>query len=86
VFIPTIEIVKTKASFLGIEVVTGNYADFFKNHDPKDFFGIIVQTPDRKGVLHDFTVFFNEFDKAQSKTIKCVASDLLALTLTKPPG
>lgn len=71
---------------MGIEVLVGNYVDFFKNQDPKDFFGVVVQTPDRKGILHDFTNFFSEIDKSQSKTIKCVASDLLALTLTKPPG
>jgi glycine cleavage system protein P-like pyridoxal-binding family len=45
-----------------------------------------VQTPDAKGIVHDFTQFFNKIDESQSRVIKVVASDLLALTLTKAPG
>ena len=45
-----------------------------------------MQTPDSKGVLHDFTELFNRIDESQSKVVKVVASDLLALTLTKAPG
>lgn len=36
------------------------------------------------GKLHDFTETFNKL--SESKVIKVVASDLLALTITKPPG
>ena len=46
----------------------------------------MVQTPDAKGILHDFTQFFNQVDESQSKIVKVVASDLLALTLSKAPG
>jgi glycine dehydrogenase len=44
----------------------------------------LVQTPDANGSLHDFTETFNKL--SESKVIKVVASDLLALTITKPPG
>ena len=69
-----------------IEVVIGQYSEFFSNNNPKDFFGVIVQTPDAKGILHDFTDFFRQIDSSESGVTKVVASDLLALTLTKAPG
>jgi glycine dehydrogenase len=57
-----------------------------QKHSPADFFGIVVQTPDAKGILHDFTQFFTKIDESQTKVVKVVASDLLALTLSKAPG
>ena len=44
----------------------------------------MVQSPDVNGILHDFTELFKKL--SETKTIKVVASDLLALTITKPPG
>jgi glycine dehydrogenase len=44
----------------------------------------LVQSPDVNGILHDFTELFKKL--SETKTIKVVASDLLALTITKPPG
>ena len=57
-----------------------------QKHSPADFFGIVVQTPDAKGILHDFTQFFTKIDESKTKVVKVVASDLLALTLSKAPG
>jgi glycine dehydrogenase len=54
-FVPTQAVIQTKAKFLNLEVIVGKYSEFFTKHNPKDFFGVIVQTPDSKGVLHDFT-------------------------------
>ncbi len=45
-----------------------------------------MQTPDSRGVLHDFSEFFKQIDSSKSEVVKIVASDLLALTLTKAPG
>jgi glycine dehydrogenase len=45
-----------------------------------------VQTPDAKGVLHDFTEFFGQIDASKTGVVKVVASDLLSLTVTKAPG
>lgn len=86
VFKTTLAVIQTKASFLNIEVVIGNYTDFFKNYSPKEFCGVIVQTPDSKGILHDFTDFFSQIDASQSKITKVVASDLLAMCITKSTG
>lgn len=46
----------------------------------------MVQTPDSRGVLHDFTEFFGRINSTENGVTKVVASDLLALTLTKAPG
>jgi glycine dehydrogenase len=86
VFTPTKAVIETKAKFLNLDVVVGKYSEFFDKYQPSEFFGIIVQTPDSKGVLHDFTQFFNKIDESQTKVVKVVASDLLALTLIKAPG
>lgn len=86
VFIPTQSVIQTKAKFLDIEVIVGKYADFFVSNKPEEFFGVIVQTPDSRGVVHDFTEFFSKIDKNGDKIVKVVASDLLALTLNKAPG
>jgi len=45
-----------------MEVIVGKYSDFFTTHNPSEFFGVVVQTPDSKGVVHDFTEFFKKID------------------------
>ena len=64
VFIPTQAVIQTKAKFLNLEVVVGKYTEFFDKYTPEEFFGIIVQTPDAKGILHDFTELFGKIDKS----------------------
>lgn len=86
IFAPTQSVIQTKAKFLNLEVIVGKYTDFLKNHNPHEYFGVVVQTPDAKGILHDYTDFFTEIDNTKSHVVKVVASDLLALTLTKAPG
>ena len=44
-----------------------------------------MQSPDNKGVLTDFTEFFKQLDEKKQNTVKVVASDLLALTISKAP-
>jgi glycine dehydrogenase len=36
--------------------------------------------------LTDFTEFFKQLDEKKNNTVKVVASDLMALTITKSPG
>ncbi len=55
-------------------------------YSPKEFCGVIVQSPDAKGILHDFTELFNQIDASKCGVTKVVASDLLAMCLTKSPG
>ncbi len=80
-FPQTIDVVKTRATPLGIKVLIGNH----KNLElTEDMFGTLVQYPSGNGEIYDYK---NLFDEAHSKDIyNIVAADILSLTLLKPPG
>jgi glycine dehydrogenase len=77
----TIDIVKTRAKPLGIEVVVGDHRTFAVG---ENCFGVLVQYPDTTGSIHDFEKFFGAAHAAGAFTI--VAADLLALALLRAPG
>ncbi len=76
-----IEVVRTRAKALGIEVVVGDHESFKFNNK---VFGALVQYPDTFGAIHDFAPFVEKAHVAGAMV--AVATDLLALTLLKPPG
>ncbi|MEO1005717.1 MAG: aminomethyl-transferring glycine dehydrogenase [Cyanobacteria bacterium J06638_38] len=77
----TIEVVKTRALPLGIEVIIDNYANF-------DFstpiFGALLQYPTTDGNIHDYRTFIAKVHEA--KALATVAADILSLALLTPPG
>jgi len=78
----TISCVETRAGPFGIkiEIVDINTVDF----SGKDIGGIIFQYPDTEGSIHDFSEVVN---KAKANgTLTICATDLMALTILKPPG
>jgi glycine dehydrogenase len=77
----TIEVVKTRALPLGIEVVVADAASF--RFGP-EVFGALVQYPASDGAVDDPTVLIAKAHAAGALVV--VASDLLALTLLKSPG
>ncbi|HUG12651.1 MAG TPA: aminomethyl-transferring glycine dehydrogenase [Opitutaceae bacterium] len=77
----TIDIVRTRAQPLGIVVTVGDHASF---KPTAECFGVLVQYPDTTGSIHDFGAFFEAAHAAGAYTI--VATDLLALTVLRPPG
>ncbi len=77
----TIEVVKTRAKALGIEVVVGSHETIAFS---EKVFGALVQYPDTFGAIHDFAPFVEKAHAAGAMVT--VATDLLALTLIKPPG
>ena len=77
----TIDIVKTRAKPIGLEVVVGDHRTFAID---ATCFGVLVQYPDTTGSIHDFEKFFAAAHAAGAFTI--VATDLLALTLLRAPG
>ena len=80
-FPQTIDVVKTRAVPVGIEVVVG---DTNTLHLDDSFFGALIQYPDINGEVVDYKNFVAA---AHSKEIQVVvASDLLALALLTPPG
>ncbi|HIF5876522.1 TPA: aminomethyl-transferring glycine dehydrogenase [Vibrio parahaemolyticus] len=76
----TVEVVKTRAKFIGFEVLVGS----LESLPEQDVFGALVQYPSTTGEVRDLT---DIIAKAQAnKTLVTVATDLLASTLLKPAG
>jgi glycine dehydrogenase len=80
-FSQTIDVLKSRAEPLGIEVVVApvDTAEF----DDR-LFGLFVQTPDARGAVHDFRHLVARAH--QSSLLVGVATDLLSLALFTPPG
>jgi glycine dehydrogenase len=79
----TVDVVKTRCEPLGLDVIVGDWQTF----DPAaadHLFAVIVQYPDTRGRIDDFSTFFEKSQAAGAVTI--CAADLLALTLLKSPG
>jgi glycine dehydrogenase len=79
----TIDIVRTRAQPLDIEIITGDHRAF---HPPaeKNLVGVLVQYPDTWGTISDFADFFSRAHAAGALGV--VACDPLALTLLRAPG
>ncbi len=81
VFPQTIDVLKTRANPLGIELQMGNHQDVELN---ENIFAVLVQYPAGYGEVYDYK---NLFDEAEKRDIyKIVAADLLSLTLLIPLG
>jgi glycine dehydrogenase len=81
----TISVLKTRALGFGIHLQIGDIAKALDN--PSLFSsvcGALVQYPDVNGSIRDFGALTEKLHKAGA--IMSVATDLLALTLLKPPG
>ena len=77
----TIEVVRTRAKPLGIEIKVDNFSRFkFDN----TVFGVLVQYPATDGAIYDYTEFVRQAHTAGALVV--VAADILALALLKPPG
>ncbi len=77
----TIDVIKTRAAPIGIEVVVGDHRTAL---DGLDCFGVLLQYPALNGEIHDYAA---TVAKAHAKdALVVVAADLLALTLLTPPG
>jgi glycine dehydrogenase len=77
----TIDVVKTRAGALGIEVVVQDHTQF---EFTDKVFGVLLQYPDTFGIIYDFSELIAKAHQAGA--LVTVATDLLALTLLKPPG
>ena len=77
----TIEVVKTRAWPLGVEVVVGDH----KSLEPHDgLFGVLLQYPTTDGEVLDYRPFISRVKEVGSLVV--VAADLMALALLTPPG
>jgi glycine dehydrogenase len=81
VFPQTKDVVVTRATPLGIEVV---YGDYQSAQIDNTYFGALVQYPNNKGSIEDYRSFIHAVHGAGAYV--AMATDLLALTLLTPPG
>src|SRR5580698_1642074 len=79
-FPQTIDVVRTRAEPLGIELVIGDW----RNPNLEGAFGALLQTPDECGQVHDLRDFMAE--ARRQGVLVAVGTDLLGLTLLTPPG
>jgi glycine dehydrogenase len=80
VFPQTIDVVRTRARPLGLEIVTGPAADAAK----ADAFAVLLQYPGANGDVRDYAALVDAVHAGGRLVV--VAADLLALTVLKPPG
>lgn len=77
----TIEVIKTRANPLGIEIIIGDHHTF-------DFstpiFGALLQYPATDGTIYDYREFIDKVHEQQA--LVTVAADILSLALLTPPG
>ncbi len=77
----TIEVIRTRANPLDIEVIVGDHR-FFEFEKP--IFGALLQYPATDGVIHDYRSFIEKVH--ERKGLVTVAADPLSLALLTPPG
>lgn len=81
IFPQTKDVIVTRATPLGIEIIFGNYKTAKID---SQFFGAIVQYPNNLGAIEDHREFIDSVHNAGGYLT--MATDLLALTLLTPPG
>lgn len=81
VFEQTIDVIKTRASFLGIEIVLGDALD---EAIDDQFFGVLVQYPNSKGEINDYSSLSKKLNEFKAELV--VATDLLSLCVLKEPA
>ena len=77
----TIEVVKTRAQPLGIEIIIDDHRLF--DFD-RPIFGALLQYPATDGVIYDYREFIEQAHTA--KALVTIAADLLSLALLTSPG
>jgi glycine dehydrogenase len=80
-FPQTIDLLRTRAVPVNIEIVIGNYQQAAVD---KSYFGAIVQYPNNKGSVEDYRSFIEQVHQQGAYVV--MATDLLSLTLLTPPG
>jgi len=81
VFDQTIDVVKTRAEPMGIEVVVGDWKTY---RFTEKTFGVLLQYPAKDGSVEDYHAFT---EKAKANEVYVtVAADILGLAILKPPA
>src|SRR5664279_9430 len=80
----TIAVIRTRAEPIGIEVVVVDLALGAEALPVGDFFGLLLSYPSASGAVRDPAALIDAAHQREAKVV--AATDLLALTLLRPPG
>lgn len=80
----TIACIQSRATGFGINVIVGEATQAKIEEHKDDVFGVLVQYPATDGSITDYSQFTQYLHSFNAQIV--VATDLLALTLLKPPG
>jgi len=80
----TIAVIQTRAEPIGIEVVVADLSLGAEGLPVGDFFGLLLSYPGASGAVRDHAELIEAAHQGEAKVV--VATDLLALTLLRPPG
>ncbi|MFB6305486.1 MAG: aminomethyl-transferring glycine dehydrogenase [Flavobacteriales bacterium] len=80
-FPQTIDVLKTRAETIGIELVIEDHQNFTID---ESFFGVLLQYPTDKGEVFDYRKFVENVH--EKGVLVGVCADLLSLALVSPPG
>ncbi|ACK73118.1 glycine dehydrogenase [Gloeothece citriformis PCC 7424] len=78
----TIEVIKTRAYPLNIEIIIADHQTFDFNKTP--IFGALLQYPATDGTIYDYREFITKAHEVGA--LVTVAADILSLALLTPPG
>ncbi|MEX2233580.1 MAG: aminomethyl-transferring glycine dehydrogenase [Cyclobacteriaceae bacterium] len=82
VFPQTIDVLKTRSTPIGVELVIGNVNKL--DVSDADLFAVMIQNPDNNGCIKDYSSFI---ESAHAKDLAVVmAADIMSLLLIKSPG
>jgi glycine dehydrogenase len=77
----TIDVVRTRATARGVELVVGDFRTF--EFGP-NVFGALIQYPTTDGAIHDYREFCDKAHAANALVV--AAADIMSLVLLAPPG
>ena len=77
----SIEVIRTRAEALDIEVVLGKESQFVAS---EEYFGCLLQYPNTRGHIQDYTNWIAQCHK--NNIMVCMAADILSLCLLKSPA
>ena len=80
----TIAVIRTRAEPIGIEVLVADLSRGVEALPVGDFFGLLLSYPGASGAIRDHAELIEAAHRREAKV--AVATDLLALTLFRPPG
>ncbi|WP_185867164.1 aminomethyl-transferring glycine dehydrogenase [Blattabacterium cuenoti] len=84
IFPQTISVLKTRCFGLGIHIINDSHKNLKIKYNNKKIFGLIISYPSSLGEIYDYSETV-EYAKEHNISI-IVSTDLLSLSLLKPPG